>query len=145
MNLSAAPTQLEWFEFHGVPLNNGNAEYPGGDNIGVLSRWKPLSPLHGVSWEQVSEVFDMIQAGTDGGKEFYTPAVQANRWVGNLLMKHLHLNAEQAKTVVKEWIDAGVLVAKKYNSPAADYKATKKLCVEPDGLAKLRHRMASRA
>lgn len=143
MNLSAAPTQCEWLEFNSVPLDNGTDEYPDGDHIGVLSRWKQLSPLCGLSWDAVSKVLDMIDAGFD--REYYTPAPQAKRWAGNLLMMHLGLNKEQSKALIKEWRDAGILNTTTYNSPSGNYAPTTRLYVVPDGKSKLADRMASRA
>ncbi len=85
----------------------------------------------------------MIDAGTD--KEYYTPAPQAKRWVGNLIMDRLKMNKEQSKALIKEWRDSGILNTTTYKSPSGNYAPTTRLYVVPDGKSKLADQLTSRA
>ena len=137
VNLSRSPSECEWYKFVGVPLNNGTDEYPNGDIIGVLDRWVPLSPLHGRSWQQVSNALDQIDAGTGDG-EYYSSAAQATRWAGDVLVRVLGLNREQAADQLQEWIASGVLIRDTYNSPSRNYGKTQRLTVGGEAKAKLK-------
>jgi hypothetical protein len=143
LNLSAAPTESDWYEFQSVGLGNGDADYPDGDSIGVLTRWQPASPMFGVAWTQVGAVLDAIEAGVDG--EYHSGSVKSVRWAGNLMMTHMQISDGQAKVVLKEWLDQGVLKADKYQSKERDHHEAQRLLVMPDGRQKLRLRMTARA
>jgi hypothetical protein len=142
-NLSPPPTCCEWYEFHNVNLNNGDEEYPDGDDVGVLARWKPLPPIFGVSWPQVEDVLDAIDAGVDG--EYYTSVSGAGRWAGELIKQHLGKTDAEAKSLLTEWLSGGVLRKGKYKSNERHHQSAQKLEVVVKGKDEMRQRMAARA
>ncbi len=145
INLAAAPTQCAWYGFDSVSLGNGTEDYPDGDSIGVLSRWQPAPPMQGVTWDQIQDVLDAINIGLENGTEFYTnSAIAKERWAGNLLMKAMNVTREQAKLVLKQWLDDGVLLIAGYKSPALGGKDAKRLLVDPHARARLRQEIAAR-
>ena len=132
LNLSAAPDECEWYRFDGVSLDNVTDEYPDGDNVGVLTRWKALSPLLGLTWSDVSDILDQIDIGMGG--EYYTSDPKSKtRWVGALMMERLGLDDQQAKSLIKEWIKAGILAKDKYISQERHGQDTQRLVVRPKG------------
>jgi hypothetical protein len=142
-NLSPPPTCCEWYEFRNVKLNNGTEEYPLGDDIGVLVRWKPMPAIFGKSWKDVEEVLDMIAVGDNG--EYYSSDPKATRWIGHLIMRKLEMNCQQAKSLVKEWLQKDVLEKGKYTSKERNNQDAQRLMVKAKGREELRQRMAARA
>jgi hypothetical protein len=142
-NLSPPPTCCQWYEWHNVNLNNGDAEYPDGDDVGVLARWRPMPPIFGHSWAQVDALFNVIEKGE--GDEYFTSDSKAARWVGYPVMAHLNMNREQAKNLIKDWLETGVLGKSKYKSKERNDQDAQRLVVRPKGREEMRQRMAARA
>lgn len=120
VNLSAAPTDCEWYRFVGVPLGNRTEKYPKGDIVGVLTRWKPTITL--LTLTQARRFFDVIDQGeplhNDPSKKFYfTNAPQGAYWAGTVLMNLAQFTRERAIQQIKDWISSGVLTEDKYRHP----------------------------
>jgi hypothetical protein len=145
LNLSPVPEEHEWYEFVGVRLDNATAEYPDGDSVGVLQRWKPLSPMHDVSWEQVECVLNMIEHGCDGGAEFYTDAANGGqRYIGHVMHAKMGVPLDYAKVLIKEWIKAGALIKDKYTSQVSGGHERLRLQVTEEGPQIIKARMGAR-
>jgi hypothetical protein len=143
-NLSPATSHTNWFQFHSVKLNNGNEEYPDGDEIGVVVRWQGLSPLCGITWKQVETVLDKLDTGPGDG-EFYSSTKSSSRWAVPLLMKSLGLNQANASVLLKEWIATGVLVKGSYTSKERGNQAAQQLMASKTGRIDLEYRFNTRA
>lgn len=143
VNLTAAPDECEWYKFEGVPLDNGTEEYPDGDVVGVLARWHPAPPLFGTSLDAAMAALDEIEQGADG--EYYQFAKQAHLWVGDVLMRHLKLDEPQAKSLSKEWQEAGVLATGEYVSAKRRSSKTPRVEVTSEGRKLVTSRMKARA
>jgi hypothetical protein len=141
-NLSPGSTETHWFKFTSVPLNNGTPEYPNGDRVGVLNRWTPMDAMHGISWEQLEQVLDQIDAGVDG--EFYSKAVQSKMYVGALMRACFKWDDRKVFAQLKEWLTSGLLTEDTYKS-SSDGKKHNRVVSTPHGREEFRVLMASRA
>jgi hypothetical protein len=141
-NLSRGSTAIQWYKFVSVSLGNGNATYPDGDEIGVLERWTPQSAMFGVSWDDLEQVLDEIDAGVDG--EYYSKTPQATMYVGKLLITHFGWDDKKTSAQVKEWLETGLLVVDSYKSPA-DYRKHNRVVSTPAGRTNAKQRMEARA
>ena len=47
----------------GVPLNNGNALYPNGDEVQTVEVWKPPELWADISVAELNQILDKIDAG----------------------------------------------------------------------------------
>jgi len=128
-NMAPRSSDAEWYRLASVSLENGDDEYPLGDSVQVAETWAPPSPWDGIPWALIVRMLDKIDAGPEPG-EFYAFAKQANHWCGNVVMQTAQRQEGQAATIVKAWLDNGVLVKSTYKSPAR--KNADSACVRVD-------------
>ncbi len=125
-NMAPRSSDAEWYRLASVSLNNGDDEYPLGDSVQVAETWAPPSPWDGIPWALIVRMLDKIDAGPEPG-EFYAAAKQANHWCGVVVMEMAKRQEGQAATIVKAWLDSGVLTKGNYSSPAR--KGAQSACV----------------
>ena len=136
-NMAPRANDAEWYRLASVSLDNGTDEYPQGDSVQVAEPWQPPSPWDGIEWRLIVKMLDKIEEGPEPG-EFYAAAKQANHWCGNVVMDLAKRQEGQAATIVKAWIDNGVLVKGTYNSPARKNAASSCVRVDRSKVAKMR-------
>jgi hypothetical protein len=86
----------------GVHLDNGNAEYPDGDEVGVLNRWTAAKPQ--LTSAKVESCLDQIDTGS------YSSKAKANeRYVLPVIMAWTGYNKSQASELLGRWIACRVL------------------------------------
>jgi hypothetical protein len=116
---------VKWFEKKTVALANGNGFVPG-DDVGVLSPWKPPGALDGVTTYTIGLALDSIDRGIldDDGKptgRFFTASATGptkDRWAGNVLTRMLGCPEGAAKNLIKDWLTNEVLEVFDYVDPA---------------------------
>ena len=110
-NYAPPPDKATWYRLISIDLGNGADIYPDGDSVGVTTSWAPPATDEGLDYETLSAVFDAI------GKTHHTDIRQAKHtaWVGAPLMIIGDRSEAQAKTIIKTWLDTGVLIKGKYN------------------------------
>lgn len=101
-NLSAASADEQWFHMRGVHLNNGNVEYPDGDEVGVLNRWTAAKPQ--LTSAKVESCLHQIDTGS------YSSNPKSNeRYVLPVIMDWTGYNKQQAHELLSRWIVSGLL------------------------------------
>ena len=114
-----APSEkARWFRLVGVPLGNGSAVYPNGDEVQAIMPWEPPSTFGDATAKHLNELLDVIAEGVDGVP--YAPDRRGKvngRWVGQVLVDHLGMNVEQAANAIRMWIRNGVLVVGRAMGP----------------------------
>lgn len=115
-NLAPPPEQATWMRLTSVDIDNATAGRPS-DHVQTVARWEPPSAWEGMPMSMVVRILDKIDAGPGNG-EFYSGSPQAkDRWAGNVLMEDACKTAAQAKTILKSWVENGVLETGQYASP----------------------------
>lgn len=103
-NLAPPPDKSDWYRLVSVPLGNGDADYPFGDHIQVVTPWQWPSALEGVT------VSDLRAAQTAVADGKWRKDVQSPDWVGIAIAGALKLDAdnpadkEKIKSLLKTWI-----------------------------------------
>jgi hypothetical protein len=107
--------ETEWFERQEITLDNGG-DGELADRVAVAWPWQPPS-----IWEHdptvLTDVLKAIDQGPSPGT-FYAPTRRgaANaRWVGNVIVAKLETSEEQAKQMIKAWLDTGLLISGNYH------------------------------
>ncbi|WP_339033628.1 AAA family ATPase [Bradyrhizobium symbiodeficiens] len=102
--------ERRWFKLESVSLGNGTGFYPEGDNVGVVTAWKPPDHTEGVTGADFDRCASAIRAGR------WKESIQAKDWAGKPVAKALGLDldskADKAKVkgLLDFWIRAGSLV-----------------------------------
>jgi hypothetical protein len=129
---SGTPT---WFKLIGVPIGNGNDDYPNGDSVQVIEPWSPPDAWAGLSNATLNAILDYIDGGIRDengqptGERFSNAPRAINRAVWPVVQRFAPDKTEgQCRTVIHQWLDNGVLVAKDYES-RAERKTLKGLTV----------------
>lgn len=115
-NMAARAPKASWFRLTTITLDNADATYPNGDQVGVIESWQPASVWDSLSTEAANQVLDQIEEGLPGGGR-YTDSRRGNseRWAGNILIEHCRANETQAASMLKTWVKNGVLITRNYH------------------------------
>jgi hypothetical protein len=129
INLAPRSGDASWFRLVSVALGNGTHTYPNGDHIQTVERWMPPD-----LWRAPTSVFnailDDIDEGLAGGRRYSDQNAARDRAAWPIVVKHLDRTEEQARKMVKTWVEKGVLVVEDYDDPV-DRKPRKGLRVNP--------------
>jgi hypothetical protein len=139
----APPEVAQWYKLNDVPLNNATDIYPDGDHVQAITQWEPPTPWEGIGWQQIDEILTKIDQGP-GDSEYYSSKRQSgDRWAGKVITQITGKTDAQATSIIKQWINTGLLEEGQYVSPSR--KGTSG-CVRtnPQKLAEMR-RQASAA
>jgi hypothetical protein len=102
--------ERRWFKLASVDLGNCTKLYPEGDNVGVVTTWKPPNLLDGVTGADFDNAAREIRKGK------WRENAQAKDWVGRPIAKALALDLcskpdkAKVKALLKLWLDKGSLV-----------------------------------
>lgn len=121
-NYAPRAREAKWFKLLSVPLGNGTAQYPEGDNMAVATVWVPPSPFAGVSMEVVRGILDAIRQGAPDGRR-YSPHRRSNTWAGSLIAERTGKTEEKAAGMLATWIKNSLLVVGEYQDPSRNMTA----------------------
>jgi hypothetical protein len=121
-NMAPPVDRRDWFHLDSISLGNGTTAaeaFSGGvgsavvcgDDVGVVTRWKPPSPQDLVTTSNFTAMTDAM------GDKLWRKDYQAkDKWIGIAAAPALNLDANNPrdrktiKTVVEQWIKGGLLV-----------------------------------
>jgi hypothetical protein len=106
----------QWYKIVGVELGNATKLYPNGDNVQAIECWEPALPT--MDQGDMAAILTEIEQGMpDGGLYMYHHLATA-RGVWQVLMKHRQdLNKEQARKIVKGWLERGIVYEDEFEEP----------------------------
>lgn len=109
--------EAEWFERIEIKLDNG-ADDKLSDTVVVAWPWKPPSVWVGTAPHDTNKALDRIAEGPSPGI-LYTASRKgaSGRWAGKVLYEVLGVNDEQAKRMIDQWIQSGLLEETDYIHP----------------------------
>jgi len=100
--------ERKWFKLASVELGNCTDLYPKGDNVGVVTTWKPPNPLEGVTGDDFETPARAIRAGN------WKESIQAKDWVGSRSRRR----STKVRGLIEIWVKAGSLVVVEEKDPA---------------------------
>ena len=106
VNLAPPARIAEWFKLVGVKLNNGNDEYPNGDEVQTVEPWKPPKVWDGLASETLNAALTEIDAGMPNGQR-YTDAGGGTgpRAAWKVVQKHcVEKSEDQCREIIRTWI-----------------------------------------
>jgi hypothetical protein len=109
------PDEAEWFQRQEITLDNGD-EYEPADKVAVAWPWKPPSLWAGTSTPVIREALAVI-AEPPASWLYYAHrrTKDTRRWVGRILIEKLDVTEEQAKRMISEWLNSGLLYEEEYH------------------------------
>jgi hypothetical protein len=117
----SAKGNAKWFEKKTVRLNNGIEPLPG-DDVGVLSQWKPPGIMEGIEMHIITLILDKIAHGVfdeDGNPtgELYGKVSSSKQWAGEVIKNMAGIDDDnRAKSIIKTWLEKNVLVEAEYTN-----------------------------
>jgi hypothetical protein len=119
VNLAPPARTAKWFKLVGVRLENGNEEYPNGDEVQTVEPWKPPKLWEGLASAILNAALTEIDNGMPNGQR-YTDAGggKGDRAAWKVVQKHCPNRSEgQCRDIIKTWVKNGVLYEDKYDDP----------------------------
>ncbi len=117
-NMAARAPKAFWFRLTNITLDNADAIYPNGDQVGVIETWQPTPVWENVTSEIANQILDRIDAGLPNGSR-YTQSRRGDteRWAGHLIVQVCSVSESQAAGILKTWVSNGLLFTQSYQDP----------------------------
>lgn len=108
-----------WIELLSIPLGNCEVHpaYPSGDHVQAAKVWQPPTAFEGLDASALEQIFDQLREGAASGW-FYSAARQAKFWAGDVIVRVGGKSKKDAATVLKKWLETGVLKEIRYDTPS---------------------------
>jgi hypothetical protein len=113
INLTPPATKKSWRYLDSVPLPNGGTGFEG-DNMRVVTAWHFPNAFDNVTASHVEKIQAAIQI-PPADSDFWRKDIQSDNWAGHLVAQVLGVSTSEpagkqaAKTVLKTWLENGVL------------------------------------
>jgi hypothetical protein len=131
VNLAPPARVATWFKLIGVPLGNGTAEYPNGDDVQTVVPWDPPKTWEGLSSTTLNVALTDIDAGMPTGQRYSAAGPARDRAAWRVVQKHCPDRTEaQCREIINTWVKNGVLYDDEYDDPV-DRKPRKGLRLDP--------------
>jgi hypothetical protein len=119
VNLAPPARTAEWFQLVGVRLDNGNDEYPNGDEVQTVKPWKPPRVWEGLGSAILNTALTEIDAGMPNGQRYTDKGGgKGPRAAWRVVQKHCPDRSEgQCREIIRTWIQNGVLFEAEYDDP----------------------------
>jgi AAA domain len=115
-NLNLIKAGARWFYKETVSLENADDGEPA-DEVGVLIPWSSPDPFETMGIPVANQILDELDVGVRDPEtnepigEPYSER-KSTRWAGAVIQEHLQCDVDQAKSIIRKWIDNGVLTVK---------------------------------
>lgn len=118
VNIAPPSTEATWFRLVGVPLDNGSALYPHGDEVQAVEPWTPPDLWRGLSSIAINAALSEIEAGMPTGQRYSGASAAGKRAAWAVVQRHLPDRTEpQCRQIVAAWLKSGLLFAEDYLDP----------------------------
>jgi hypothetical protein len=118
VNIAPPARAATWFKLIGVPLGNGNDEYPNGDEVQTVEPWEPPKLWDGLSSATLNAVLSDVDAGMENGQRYSCASRAGKRAVWPVVQKHCPSRSEaQCREIIRVWVKNGVLFDDDYDDP----------------------------
>jgi hypothetical protein len=119
VNLTRSSGACKWFKLVGVRLDNGNSDYPSGDEVQTVEPWTAPDTFDGLDTAGINQVLNRIERGLPDG-ERYSAAKQAKSRAAWRLIREVATDKPEAacKKIIGLWLQSGLLVEREYHSEA---------------------------
>jgi hypothetical protein len=118
VNLLPGTQAAAWFRLVSVKLNNGNLDYPNGDEIQTIIAWKPPSTWDDLSNETLNAALTDIDKGLPDGQRYSNAPKATTRAAWSVVKRHCPEKTEkQCREMVGTWIKNGTLYEDNYVDP----------------------------
>ena len=119
VNLAPPARAAEWFKLVGVHLDNGNDEYPNGDEVQTVKPWKPPRIWEGLASATLNAALTEIDNGIPNGQRYTDKGGgKGPRAAWRIVQKHCPDRTEgQCREIIRTWIQNGVLYYEEYDDP----------------------------
>lgn len=113
-------TAAKWFKLIGVRLENCGVDddYPNGDEVQVAVPWSPPQAFDGLSDETLNAVLDVIAGGMPDGSRYSAHPNARSRAAWKVVAERGERTEAQAKTIIKAWLNAGLVREESYHDKA---------------------------
>jgi hypothetical protein len=114
----APPRVAKWFKLVGVRLFNGNALYPGGDEVQAVEQWSPPETWADLDIGLLNQILTAVDSGLADGTRYTNGPKAEERAAWKVVLEHAPDKTEaQAREIIKTWVKNEVLVIKEYDNP----------------------------
>jgi hypothetical protein len=118
VNLTPPSADAAWFKLVSVSLGNATEEYPHGDLVQAVERWKPPDTWAGLSHHVLNQILTDIDVGLPDGNRYSDASNVTDRAAWQVITKHAPSKTEAAaRKIINTWVKNAVLIRADYENP----------------------------
>lgn len=118
VNIVRRGGKATWFKLVGVPIDNGNDDYPSGDEVQTVVSWTPPETWSNLSSVSLNAALTEIDEGLSNGQRYSGAPNAKERAAWPVVQKHCSGKSEgQCREMIRTWIKTGLLYSKDYTDP----------------------------
>jgi hypothetical protein len=118
VNIAPPTQQTIWFKLVNVRLDNGDEEYPNGDDVQTVVPWSPPATWANLSGVALNAALTEIDAGLPNGQRYSGAASAKSRAAWPVVQRHCPDKTEpQCREIVRTWLNTGTLYNEDYDDP----------------------------
>jgi hypothetical protein len=118
VNIVRHGRKTTWFRLVSVRLDNGNAQYPNGDEVQTVEPWSPPDTWADLPTALLNAALTAIDAGLSNGQRYSDAPKATDRAAWAIVQRHCPGKTEpQCREIVRTWVKNGVLWNEEYDDP----------------------------
>jgi hypothetical protein len=118
VNIAPPSQEATWFKLVGVRLGNGNADYPGGDDVQTVETWQPPKTWADLSSVQLNAALTEIDGGMANGQRYSDAPAATERAAWRIVQGHCPNKSEAScREIIKTWVRNKLLFNEDYDDP----------------------------
>jgi hypothetical protein len=139
-NMAPKAQATDWYELVPIALGNDRVDpaYTAGDSVQAIKRWDPPELFGGMDHPTMAAIFSRLG---DASQTFHATAGGGRNWAGTVIMAEAGKSREQAKDILRLWIDSGTLIDLTYKNTSGEERH--KLVPDPAKVAAILSDMAT--
>lgn len=122
-NLAPQSANAEWIKLESQSIDNGNSEYPDGDNVQVATAWAPPSPFEDLG-PHIADIFDRLERGYTNDEGITAPWVWnkngKDRWAVNAVQASFPDGSKsitQCRVILSDWLKRDFIELRRERCP----------------------------
>lgn len=117
-NLVLGAESARWYRLASVAIGNATDDYPHGDNVQAIERWRPPDTWEGLSHHLLNRILDELDTGMPDGERYSAAPSARKRAAWRVVQAHApHRSEAQCRQVITTWLGTGLLRVEEYDSP----------------------------
>jgi hypothetical protein len=116
VNIAPPSANAQWFRLVTVNLDNGDVDYPDGDEVQTVERWKPPGVFEGFLASDLNKALEILGTGMGDGRRYSAASSAKDRAAWRVLHEIVPSQTEErCRAIIAQWKKSQVIVIGQYH------------------------------